>query len=341
MKFQKKIISVFLVLLVFIIIQQPGYSAVKKKNVKSAVKKKVKRTGVNDSDNSKQNTSNDTSINLKPDSNGGDNISANAEKYKKKKNLKILLDPGHGGMDSGGTVENIEEKNVVLKIAGFIAEELKSPKYGNKFFPVFTRNDDKFVKLANRRKMQKKHNADIFISIHLNLAPNNLEASGTELYFISEEGAPDIETERVAAIENSSSDGDNIESNDNDNGLLSFVLADLNKRNIINQSIQLALNLEKNLKYLKDIKVRHIKRAPFFVLRTLHCPSVLIEAGFLTNDNDRKLFQSDEFLKEYAFKIAEGINSFYENTIKKIEFPFIENLSDTGLIDGDTGNFKK
>ncbi|GEM_PF-2499773 len=357
MRLNKNIIFVFIFFFILSIELKAADSpanAANKNQKKTTVKKKISKSKNKTNKSTKKiskkiikpetrtvDISSDSTTKTTMKTGSAEDMKSNSEKYKRKQFIKILIDPGHGGMDSGGTIEGVEEKNIVLKLAQLTAAELNSEKYKNRFITELTRVNDVFITLKNRKKKLKTSNADIFISIHLNLSVKNPDASGTELYFVSEAGAPDIETERIAEIENSSPEyaGEN-EELESDNGILSYVLADLNKRNIINQSVQLALNLEKNIKKLDGIRVRHIKRAPFFVLKTLSAPAVLIEAGFLTNENDRNLFQSEEFLNSYAVKIAGGINSFYENTIKKIEFPYVENVGDSGLTNADSESKK-
>jgi N-acetylmuramoyl-L-alanine amidase len=248
-----------------------------------------------------------------------------SEYFKKKNNIVVVIDPGHGGKDPGAVYKNIKEKDIVLNLAKFIKKNFEHKKYKERFKVYLTREDDSFLTLNSRRKISNSLKADIFISLHVNYSPHNPDASGTEIFFVSEEGAADRELELLLKMENTVdlmagfySEPSSSEPDDD----LSFVLMDISKRNIINQSIQLSLNLEKSLKTIYKDKIRHIKRAPFAVLKNLKAPSTLIEIGFITNKNDRKLMTDKKHINRYASLICEGISDFYENTIKKITYPY-------------------
>ncbi|HON56086.1 MAG TPA: N-acetylmuramoyl-L-alanine amidase [bacterium] len=241
------------------------------------------------------------------------------------KKIKVVIDAGHGGKDPGAVVNGVREKDVVLKLAKYLEEELKNAEYRDKIEPILTRDKDVYLSLNARRKIVKKHNADVFISLHTNISPTNSAASGTEIFFVTEDAADNVGIELLVNRENFVYPEDENEelANDEDE-TLDFLFKDLNKRAIINRSIQLALSIEKAMANLPEGRVKYIRRAPFMVLKTLLAPAILIEIGYLSNANDRKLMQDDEYLKNYAINLAKGIELFYTNTLQKIEYSYNE-----------------
>ncbi|HPP88316.1 MAG TPA: N-acetylmuramoyl-L-alanine amidase, partial [bacterium] len=183
------------------------------------------------------------------------------------KKIKVVIDAGHGGKDPGAVVNGVREKDVVLKLAKYLEEELKKAEYLDKIEPILTRDKDVYLSLNARRKIVKKHNADVFISLHTNISPTNPAASGTEIFFVTEDAADNVGIELLVNRENFVYPEDENEelANDEDQ-TLDFLFKDLNKRAIINRSIQLALNIEKAMANLPEGRVKYIRRAPFMVL---------------------------------------------------------------------------
>ncbi len=245
--------------------------------------------------------------------------------YKNKnKTLIIMIDPGHGGMDPGAVVEGIREKDILFKLSQRIKKVFDGMDIREQYKIETTRSRDVYLSLKSRRVAAEKKNADLFISLHLNLSPLNSSAAGIEIYFVTEEAANGEELKNLVHYENSAdSDNDEITEFEKTDDAV-YIFADLQKRSTINKSIQLALNMEKALSKLTETRVRHIKRAPFQVLKNLNIPSILIELGFLSNEGDRILFSTDDFIDKIAKQIIEGIIMYEQNTLKKIEYPVTE-----------------
>ena len=119
-------------------------------------------------------------------------IGADAERK-----VRVIIDPGHGGQDSGSTYDGVEEKNLNLKIAQYLAEELDKRGVSYKL----TREDDTFVSLSDRAAMANQYDGDIFISIHHNAIKNAASANGTEtLYYPSQSKEQLLSGEDLAQI---------------------------------------------------------------------------------------------------------------------------------------------
>jgi N-acetylmuramoyl-L-alanine amidase len=218
---------------------------------------------------------------------------------------RIVIDPGHGGKDSGCRVGGrYKEKNITLKIARFLAEKLRK-KLG---FEVFlTRNKDIFLSLERRTAIANMKKADLFISLHVN-AHRDRRIHGLETYFLNM--ATDKRAVMVAARENATS-----EKNISD---LQTILNDLMLNTKINESSRLAHNVQEGMrvttrKSYKQIKSLGVKQAPFYVLIGAQMPAILVEVGFLTNRSERKRLLSAKYQKRVAEGIYAGISSYIQS----------------------------
>ena len=233
-------------------------------------------------------------------------LSQSKKKYTKtyvKKNRIIVIDAGHGGKDPGGIgAYHIKEKNIVLPLAKYLKYELI--KRGYKVY--LTRDRDKFITLKNRTKFANQKKADLFISLHCNIAPKHPEIYGIETYFLSP--ARSTRAKTVAKLENSAIG--NLRTT-TQNIVLNF----LNKNRIID-STKLALDIQKSLIYnlkrhYKRIKDGGVRPAPFWVLVGTQMPAILIETGFISNKKEALRLKNRTYQKRYAKYIAEGIDNYF------------------------------
>ncbi len=192
---------------------------------------------------------------------------------------RIVVDPGHGGKDTGASLNNIKESEITLQISKKIREQFQ----GTPNIEVYlTRENDSIVPLFERAELSKQKKADLFLSIHANSSPD-LSARGAEFYFQSQM-PPDEETLFLANRENNEVA---TSSEVKDKGDLNTIIEDLQKTGHVYSSQIFAETLLKNWK--KDFKARSqpIRQGPFHVLVNVPIPSVLIEVGFITNTKDR------------------------------------------------------
>jgi len=216
----------------------------------------------------------------------------------------IVIDPGHGGKDKGGIgIGNIEEKNIVLKIAKYLKYYLQ--KEGYKVY--LTRNRDIFKKLKYRTHFANKHKADLFISIHCNISPHHIKSPhGIETYYLSP--AKSKKAIRIAKIENKEIKNLNYL---DQNVILNF----LNKDRIIS-STKLAIDVQSNIlkslrQHFNNVKDGGIRPAPFWVLVGTQMPAILIETGFLTNPREAKRLSNPYYQKLLAKGIAKGVKAYF------------------------------
>jgi len=220
----------------------------------------------------------------------------------RKKEMVIVLDPGHGGKDPGALGrKGTREKDIVLKISNHL-RDLLAKKTKAKVF--MTRKSDVFVELKDRATFANQHKADIFVSIHINSHPKK-SIKGLELYHFGE--ASDPRALEVAARENGTPLKDN-------GPAWQFILADKLHDKKIEDSQEFAWTTKKALvKYLKPfykIKDHGVKTAPFFVLRMTTMPAILAEIAFISNPTEEKLLKSSTYQKRMAQGIFEGIKSY-------------------------------
>ncbi|MGP1485103.1 MAG: N-acetylmuramoyl-L-alanine amidase family protein [Campylobacter sp.] len=227
-----------------------------------------------------------------------------------KKNSKIImLDAGHGGKDVGAVGgEKIYEKNVVLAIALKTGEELKSRGYR----VYYTRSNDKFINLRDRTSMANDKLADLFISIHANAAPNEAKAKlmhGVETFFLSP--ARSERSKNAVALENKS----DIEEMNyfSQQTFLNF----LNREKII-ASNKLAIDVQREVlasvrKINKSTIDGGVREAPFWVLVGAIMPAVLLEVGYITHQDERKLINTPNYQHAIAKGLADGVDIYFAN----------------------------
>jgi len=219
-----------------------------------------------------------------------------------KKDMIIVLDPGHGGKDPGALGrKGTREKDIVLKISNHLRDLLAKETNATVFM---TRDSDVFIELKDRATFANQHKADLFVSIHINSHPKQ-SIKGLELYHFGE--ASDPRALEVAARENGTPLEDNAPA-------WQFILADKLHDKKIEDSQEFAWTTKKALvKYLEPfykIKDHGVKTAPFFVLRMTTMPAILAEIAFISNPTEEKLLKSSTYQQRMAQGIFEGIKSY-------------------------------
>ena len=231
---------------------------------------------------------------------------------KKVKKPLIVIDPGHGGVDPGAIGANKKfEKHVVLALARELKSQLED---SGEYRVIMTRDTDTFIKLSDRVKFARKHGADLFISIHA----DSLERSsvrGASVYTLSEK-ASDAQTEKLAAQENRADLIAGVDLSVEDEEVAN-ILVDLAMRDTMNQSKFFAGKVVDTFKSgdlnLLDDPHRH---AGFAVLKAPDIPSVLIEAGFMSNRSEAEMLASDGYKAKFSRTLKRGIDAYFEQVRK-------------------------
>ena len=226
--------------------------------------------------------------------------------YKSTKGKLIVIDPGHGGSDSGAVGNGLKEKNVVLATSKKLGALLT--KRGYKV--LYTRSTDVFINLRSRTAFAAKKNADMFISIHANAAPNASAASrmsGVETFFLSP--ARSERSKNAAALENK---GDLEDMNTfSKQTFLNF----LNREKIISSN-KLAIDIQSYM--LSSVKKSFssrdggVREAPFWVLVGATMPAVLVEIGYITHPQEGKNLGKSAYQDRIAQGIANGVDAYFQ-----------------------------
>jgi N-acetylmuramoyl-L-alanine amidase len=209
----------------------------------------------------------------------------------------IVIDPGHGGRDPGAVAHGMFEKDIVLEIALHLRDLLR--QHNPDLTVHLTRETDVFVPLEERTAIANKHRADLFVSIHVN-ATRSGQARGVETYVLNVTN--DQNALAVAAFENQATTKALSD--------LHGILRDIMLNSKLEESLLLAGAVQRGM--VRQLKLPPtqdlgVKQAPFYVLMGAMMPSILVEAGFLTNREDARLLQSSAHRKEIARGIHAGI----------------------------------
>ena len=215
--------------------------------------------------------------------------------------LKVAVDPGHGGDDSGAKGrKGLMEKDVALDLALALKERLQDAG----FEVVLVRREDILVPVWDRAKVANETGADLFVSLHLNAAKTRA-ARGSEVYFLSLD-AGDADAAEVAALENA---GGNPPSGTE--GVLASILDDLAQKAFLQDSEKLAVAVQHQLNRLGGIKERGVKQAPFAVLRSAAMPAILVETAFISNPREEAKLKDPVFLEKVAAAITQGVRRYF------------------------------
>jgi N-acetylmuramoyl-L-alanine amidase len=221
--------------------------------------------------------------------------------------ILIVIDPGHGGIDSGATGSTgALEKDIALKFAKVLGAKLESTGL---YDIHYTREDDSFVGLGERVTIAQSHGAELFLSIHAN-SFSSRKIRGTMIYTVSDEASDKMAAE-IAASENQSDilAGHDIDEVDSD-GVMD-ILIDLMRRETRNFGIVFANNLVRELgATTRMFKVPH-QQAGFKVLEAPDVPSAMVELGYLSNASDEKQLLSPEWRDKAADSIVKAIAGYF------------------------------
>ena len=220
----------------------------------------------------------------------------------------IVLDPGHGGIDTGTKGSNGEmEKDIVLDFAKRLKEKIET---AGKYRVLLTRSDDAFVPLAERVRFAREAGASLFISIHADSLPRKEgDAQGATVYTLSET-ATDPAAARLAEQENRADVIAGVDLKDQPDDVAG-ILIDLAQRETKTFSVQFANKLLGIMKQTARLHKEPIKSAGFRVLRAPDVPSVLVELGYVSNKEDLQSLSSDSWRDHTAIAMSAAIDGYF------------------------------
>ena len=231
----------------------------------------------------------------------------------------LVIDPGHGGKDDGAPGKHSKEKDIALAIS------LKLGKIVEENFPevnlIYTRKTDVFVPLDERADIANKNKANLFISIHIN-SNKNTEAYGTETYVMglhvtnSNLEVAKKENSAILYEEDYSSKYEGFDPNSSE----SYIIFTFLQNTYLEQSMNYASFIQDQFETRALRKNRGVKQAGFLVLWKTTMPSVLVEAGFLSNPNEEKFLMSEDGQDYIASAIFRAFKEYKRVIEEKSQF---------------------
>lgn len=238
-------------------------------------------------------------------------ISDTTAKKPKQDEIVVMIDPGHGGKDSGAIgPKKTQEKRVVLAIAKRLKRKIDATP-GMR--AILTRNRDKYVSLRGRLRLAQKHKPDLFVSIHAD-AFTKPQAKGSSVFILSNRGASSEAARWLAKRENSVDLKYGVAIGDYEKDV-GNVLIQMQQDATIESSNVLASKTLAQLKHIGKVHKHRVERAGFAVLKSPDIPSMLVETAFISNPEEEKKLNSGAYQEKIANSIAKGIKAYFKERL--------------------------
>ncbi|MBA3055919.1 MAG: N-acetylmuramoyl-L-alanine amidase [Sphingomonadales bacterium] len=217
----------------------------------------------------------------------------------------VVIDAGHGGHDPGAGTGAVREKDVTLALAAALRSRLLAD---GGIRVALTRSDDRYLMLAERAGIARRLNADLFISVHADSAENTA-ASGATVYTLSDRGSNEAAA-RLAAAENRADSVNGVRLTEQSD-TVSAILVDLSQRETAAKSQDFAQLMLREGAGRLHFRERGLQSAAFVVLKSADLPSVLFEAGYISNPEDEAALTSAEGRDTFASVAARAIRIYF------------------------------
>lgn len=246
-----------------------------------------------------------------------------------KRDIVVAIDAGHGGEDPGASGSRGQhEKDIVLQIAKELQRQINSEKG---FRAELTRTGDYFIPLRKRTEIARKKGADLFISIHADAAPSRA-AFGASVFALSDRGATSETARWLADTENRSDligGAGNVSLDDKDR-MLAGVLLDLSMTATLSSSLNVGQKVLGNMGRVTSLHKQRVEQAGFMVLKSPDIPSILVETGFISNNNEAAKLATASHQQALARSIHTGVRQYFQQNPPP--GTYIAWLRDTGKI---------
>ena len=230
---------------------------------------------------------------------------------KKPRRWTVTIDAGHGGKDPGAIgITGTREKDITFEASKRLAHHLNNT---GQVIARLTREDDSFIKLRDRIAIARQHQADLFVSIHADAAPN-AKAYGISVFSLSDI-ASDKEAALIAKRENKADllGGPDLAVED---PLAANALLGMYQRESMNESTYVAKSILEQVRSFPGGDKRGHRFAGFAVLKSPDIPSVLVEMGFLTNQQDEANLKNYSYVNALTKKIADAILAYLNSSLR-------------------------
>ena len=246
-----------------------------------------------------------------------------------KREIVVAIDAGHGGEDPGASGSRGQhEKDIVLQIAKELQRQINSERG---FRAELTRTGDYFIPLRKRTEIARKKGADLFISIHADAAPSRA-AFGASVFALSDRGATSETARWLADTENRSDligGAGNVSLDDKDR-MLAGVLLDLSMTATLSSSLNVGQKVLGNMGRVTSLHKQRVEQAGFMVLKSPDIPSILVETGFISNNNEAAKLATASHQQALARSIHTGVRQYFQQNPPP--GTYIAWLRDTGKI---------
>lgn len=235
----------------------------------------------------------------------------------------IVIDPGHGGDDSGAMKNGVVEKNVVLAFSLMLKDKLEKT---GRFKVLMTRDKDVFVPLDKRVDYAEHHKANLFIAVHADYAGGNSNARGATIYSLRENVANALQRSAKGEVSSAVLTKDEVESMKQaslgtDISAVKNILADLAGREVDVTQERTSIFTRSVIEYMgasTEMRAKPDQQAAFRVLKTAQFPSVLIELAYVTNKKDAALLTSDAWRDKVSDSIMTAVENYFGNQIARL-----------------------
>lgn len=226
----------------------------------------------------------------------------------------VVIDAGHGGRDPGAGSGAIREKDLTLTLAQALRENLLR---NGGIRVALTRDNDRFLSLAERSAIARRMGADLFISIHADSTAGETRAAGASVYTLSATGSSEV-AERIAARENAADLIGGIPIRQQDDAV-GAILVDLSQRRTQGKSEEFAQLILREGRDKLPFKEMTFQSAAFAVLKSPELPSVLLESGFINNPADAARLTSREGQQAFAQVVGQAVRVFFARNSRVVD----------------------
>ena len=235
----------------------------------------------------------------------------------------IVIDPGHGGHDSGAMKNGAVEKDVVLALSLMLKDKLEKT---GRYKVMMTRDKDVFVELDKRVDYAEEQKANLFIAVHADYAGGNSKARGATIYSLRESVANALQRSAKGEVSSAVLSKTEVEkmklaSIDNDLSAVKNILADLAGREVEATQERTSVFTRSVIEYMgasTELRAKPDQQAAFRVLKTAQFPSVLIELAYVTNKEDAQLLRSDTWRDKVSDSILTAVENYFGNQIARL-----------------------
>lgn len=230
----------------------------------------------------------------------------------------IVIDPGHGGHDSGAKKNGVIEKEVVLAFSKALRKKLEAT---GRYRVLMTRDRDVFIKLSERVNYAERNKADLFIAVHADYARSS--ASGATVYSLRDSVARGLRRSAKRKVASSVLTSDELKKVKKARGDISIVksfLSDLAQREVDATGARTDVFSKSVINFMGQsttMRSSPHKKAGFRVLKTQKFPSVLIELAYVTNKSDAQKLKSNSWRDKVSSALTEAVDSYFTQQIAR------------------------